>query len=127
MAVVKEGTTAGQNVGFGVTSAAEASANSAGAIQSYSCTTKRDVKELRDRAGHVICAAFHKQVDEITLDYVGAPVSAHDVAARDTASIGAAAHGSAANEIYIDEVTVSVSAEGYRQTSIKLTGYYDYD
>ena len=119
MALVKVGT----SINFGVSSVSESSASSA--VTGYSCTTKRDVKELRDKSGTVISAALHRRMDDITIDFVGAPAAAHDCGTTD--HDGAAyTGGSSADEIYVDEVTVNLSSTGPRTTSLKLTGYYAY-
>lgn len=124
MPVVTAGTTDGDAVKFGVKTPTE-STNDSGSMTAYSCTTKRDVKELRDSTGNVVAVAFHRQMDDITLDYVGSPLLAHDCVGANLN--GDTRTGSAADEIYIDEVTVSTSAEGFRTTSCKMTGYYNYD
>jgi len=110
--------TLGTAIGFGVDSAADTGA--AAVASSYSCTTKQDVKEMRHTNGNVKSVSLHRKVDDISVDIIGAPTNAIHPASVLNNDYTA----SSANEIYIDEVTVDLSNEDFRKTSIKATGYY---
>lgn len=119
MAVTKVGFTNMSHVGFGVTSVIEGGSDST--ITSFTQNETQEIKELRDKAGQVVGAAFHKRKQDITIEFIGAPHL--DV------GIGSNLHGtsydsSQAEEISIDELTTDISNEGHRTTSVKATGYF---
>ena len=121
MAVIRAGT----DLPFGISITGDGT-NDGSVVTGYSQTTKRDIKEVKDMSGQTAAVAYYNQQDDITIDFAGAPRIAHHIPYLTTATavLNAAYHGSAATEIYVDEVTVSLTNEGNRTTSIKATGYY---
>ena len=70
----------------------------------------------------MIAAAFHKRKQDITIEFIGAPNLNVGIGSDlDGTTYGS---GSAAEEILVDEVTIDVSSEGHRTTSVKATGYF---
>ena len=111
--------TLGTAINFGVDSATEAG-NTAVVASAYSCTTKQDTKEMRHTNGNVKSVALHRKVDDISVDFIVPPSNAIHAGSVLHSDYSA----STANEIYIDEVTVDLSNEDFRKTSVKATGYY---